>query len=88
MHTTSDSTSSHNIPVPLHFVLYEYLRGFNTFHTRALICKVKQTNESTLVKCVLLNVDNHQLIKLRRMRWAGHVACIGERFIDGYGGET
>jgi hypothetical protein len=31
-----------------------------------------------------------RVIKSRRMRWAGHVACIGgeERFIQGFGGET
>ena len=29
-----------------------------------------------------------RVIKLRRMRWAGHVACIGvERRIQGFGGE-
>jgi len=25
---------------------------------------------------------------MRRMRWAGHVACMRERFIQGVGGET
>ena len=29
-----------------------------------------------------------RMIKLRRMRWAGHVARIGERCIQGFGGET
>jgi len=31
-----------------------------------------------------------QVIKLRRMRWAGHVACVGggERCIQGFGRET
>jgi hypothetical protein len=31
-----------------------------------------------------------QVIKSRRMRWAGHVACLGvqERRIQGFGGET
>ena len=30
-----------------------------------------------------------RVIKSRRMRWAGHVACIGEeRPIQGFGGET
>ena len=31
-----------------------------------------------------------QVIKLRRMRWVGHVACMGgeERCIQGFGGET
>ena len=28
------------------------------------------------------------VIKSRRMKWAGHVACIGERNIQGFGGET
>jgi hypothetical protein len=30
-----------------------------------------------------------RMIKLRRMRWAGHVACIAEdeRCIQGFGGE-
>jgi len=29
-----------------------------------------------------------RVIKSRRMRWAGHVARIGERRIQGFGGET
>ena len=29
-----------------------------------------------------------QVIKSRRMRWVGHVACMGERCIQGFGGET
>jgi hypothetical protein len=31
-----------------------------------------------------------QVIKSRRMRWAGHVVCMGEikRCIQGFGGET
>ena len=31
-----------------------------------------------------------RVIKLRRLRWAGHVACVGgeERYIRGFGGET
>ena len=29
-----------------------------------------------------------QWIKLRRMRWAGHVACMGERCVQGFDGET
>ena len=29
-----------------------------------------------------------RVIKLRRMRWAGHVARVGERSIQGFGGET
>ena len=31
-----------------------------------------------------------QVIKSRRMRWTGHVACMGgeERHMQGYGGET
>jgi hypothetical protein len=29
-----------------------------------------------------------QVIKSRRMRWVGHVACMGERGIQGFGGET
>ena len=31
-----------------------------------------------------------QVIKLRRMRWAGHVACMGEERggVQGLGGET
>ena len=31
-----------------------------------------------------------QVIKLRRMRWAGHVVLLGgeERHIQGFGGET
>jgi hypothetical protein len=31
-----------------------------------------------------------RMIKSRRMRWAVHVACVGERrvVIQGYGGET
>ena len=29
-----------------------------------------------------------RVIKLRRMRWAGHVASMGERCIQGFGGET
>jgi len=29
-----------------------------------------------------------QVIKSGRMRWAGHVARIGERYIQGFGGET
>ena len=29
-----------------------------------------------------------QVIKLRRMRWAGHVACIGKRRMQVFGGET
>jgi hypothetical protein len=28
------------------------------------------------------------VIKWRGMRWAGHVACMGERHIQGFGGET
>jgi len=32
------------------------------------------------------NVD--WVIKLRRMRWVGHVAHMGERCIQGFGGET
>ena len=30
------------------------------------------------------------VIELRRMKWIGHVTCIGgeERFIQGFGGET
>jgi len=34
--------------------------------------------------------NNFQAIKLKRMRWAGHVACMGgeERCIQGFGGET
>ena len=28
------------------------------------------------------------VIKSRRMRWAGHVACMEERCIQGFGGET
>jgi len=29
-----------------------------------------------------------RLIKSRKMKWAGHVALIGERCIQGFGGET
>jgi hypothetical protein len=29
-----------------------------------------------------------RVIKSRRMRWAGHVARMGERCIQGFGGET
>jgi hypothetical protein len=29
-----------------------------------------------------------RVIKSRRMRWAEHVARLGERFIQGFGGET
>jgi hypothetical protein len=29
-----------------------------------------------------------QVITLRIMRWAGHVACMGERCIQAYGGGT
>jgi hypothetical protein len=29
-----------------------------------------------------------RVIKSKRMRWAGHVALIEERFIRGFGGET
>jgi len=31
-----------------------------------------------------------RIIKLRRMRWAGHVACMGggEGHVQGFGGET
>jgi hypothetical protein len=29
-----------------------------------------------------------RVIKSRRMRWAGHVAHMWERFIQGFGGET
>ena len=29
-----------------------------------------------------------RLIKSRRMKWAGHVACMGERCILGFGGEA
>jgi hypothetical protein len=29
-----------------------------------------------------------QVIKLRRMRWAGHVACMEERCIQGFAGDT
>jgi hypothetical protein len=29
-----------------------------------------------------------RFIKSRRMRWAGHVACLGERRIQGFGRET
>jgi hypothetical protein len=29
-----------------------------------------------------------RVIKLRRMRWTGHVARMGERFVQGFGGET
>jgi hypothetical protein len=29
-----------------------------------------------------------RVIKSRRMRWAGHVARMGERRIQGFGGET
>ena len=29
-----------------------------------------------------------RVIKLRRTRWVGHVAHIGERCIQGFGGET
>ena len=29
-----------------------------------------------------------RVIKSRRMRWAGHVARMGERFIKGFGGDT
>jgi hypothetical protein len=33
--------------------------------------------------------DIIRVIKSRRMRWAGHVACLGEeRCIRGFGGET
>jgi hypothetical protein len=28
------------------------------------------------------------VIKMRRMRWVGYVACMGERLIEGVGGET
>jgi hypothetical protein len=28
------------------------------------------------------------VIKSRRMRWAGHVALMGERRVQGFGGET
>jgi hypothetical protein len=28
------------------------------------------------------------VIKSRRMRWAGHVACMGEGSVQGYGGKT
>ena len=31
---------------------------------------------------------NIRAIKSRRMRWAGHVARVGERCIRGFGGET
>ena len=29
-----------------------------------------------------------RLVKFRRMIWAGHVARMGERHIQGFGGET
>jgi len=29
-----------------------------------------------------------QVIKLRRMRWVGHVASMGKTYIQGFGGET
>jgi hypothetical protein len=29
-----------------------------------------------------------RVIKLRRMKWAGHVARMGERRIQGFGGDT
>ena len=29
-----------------------------------------------------------QVIKSRTMRWVGHVACMGERGKQGFGGET
>jgi hypothetical protein len=29
-----------------------------------------------------------QVIKSIRMRWAGHVACMGERCVQGFGEET
>jgi hypothetical protein len=29
-----------------------------------------------------------RVIKSRRMKWAGHVACVEERCIQGFGGET
>jgi hypothetical protein len=29
-----------------------------------------------------------RVIKSRKMRWAGHIACVGERRIRGFGGET
>jgi len=50
--------------------------------------------------CVLFNVHNEEVndlysspnivrvITSRRLRWAGHVALMGERRILGYGGET
>jgi hypothetical protein len=32
--------------------------------------------------------DTVRVIKSRRLRWAGHVAAIVERRIQGFGGET
>jgi hypothetical protein len=29
-----------------------------------------------------------RVIKSRTMRWAGHVACMGEKCTQGFGGET
>jgi hypothetical protein len=29
-----------------------------------------------------------QVIKSRRMGWVGHAACMGERLLQGFGGET
>jgi len=66
--------------------------GLRVFEKRVLK-KDKITREQNKLHNKELN-DLHSspttvwVIKMRRMRWAGHVACMRERFIQGVGGET
>jgi hypothetical protein len=34
------------------------------------------------------SLDIIRQIKSRRMRWAGHVACMGEKSVQGFGGKA
>ena len=48
--------------------------------------KLRKLHEEELIDLYSLNIV--QVIKLRKMRWEGHVARIGERCLQGSGGET
>jgi len=72
--------------------------GLRVFENRVLkrifgLKKDKITGEQNKLHNEELN-DLHSsptniwVIKMRRMRWAGHVTCMGKRFIQGVDGET